>query len=84
MIVQGRGRGRLFALALAGIAEGTKGAEKLPEFDDFLVDSCRIDLVRSHSLIGLDGELKEMQSPLDFRIERDALRLVVAPPDGDE
>jgi diacylglycerol kinase family enzyme len=84
MIVQGRGRGRLFALALAGIAEGTKGAEKLPEFDDFLVDSCRIDLTRSHSLIGLDGELKEMRTPLDYRIERDALRLVVAPPDGDE
>jgi diacylglycerol kinase family enzyme len=84
MIVEGRGRGRLFAVALAGIAEGTKGAEKLPEFDDFLVDSCRIDLTRSHSLIGLDGELKEMQTPLDYRIERDALRLVVAPPDGDE
>jgi len=84
MIVQGRGRGRLFAVALAGIAKGTKEAEKLPEFDDFLVDSCRIDLARSHTLIGLDGELKEMRTPLDYKIERDALRLVVAPPDGDE
>jgi len=84
MIVGGRQRARLFALALAGIAKGTKEAEKLPEFDDFLVESCRIDLTRSHALIGLDGELKRMSTPLDYRIERDALRLVVTPPEGDE
>jgi diacylglycerol kinase family enzyme len=79
MIVGGRKRARLFAVALAGIAKGTKEAEKLPEFDDFIVDSCQIDLTRSHSLIGLDGELKEMRTPLDYRFERDALRLVVSP-----
>jgi len=84
MIVGGRKRARLFALALAGIAKGTKEAEKLPEFDDFLVESCRIELARSHALIGLDGELKEMKPPLDYRIERDGLRVVVAPPQGDE
>ena len=84
MIVNGRKRGRLFAVALAGIAKGTKGAEQIPEFDDFLVESCRIDLTRSHALIGHDGEIKEMRTPLDYRIERDALRLVVAPPEGDE
>jgi diacylglycerol kinase family enzyme len=84
MIVGGRKRARLFALALAGIAKGTKEAEKLPEFDDFLVDSCRIDLTRSHALIGLDGELKEVRAPLDYKFERDALRLVVSPPEVDE
>ena len=84
MIVGGRKRARLFAVALAGLAKGTKEAEKLPEFDDFIVDSCRIDLTRSHSLIGLDGELKEMRTPLDYRIERDALHLVVSPPEVDE
>lgn len=84
MIVGGRKRARLFAVALAGIAKGTKEAEKLPEFDDFIVDSCRIDLTRSHALIGVDGELREMKTPLDFRVERDALRLVVCPPEVDE
>jgi diacylglycerol kinase family enzyme len=84
MIVRGGKRARLFAVALAGIAKGTKEAEKLPEFDDFLVESCRIDLTRSHALVGLDGELKQMSTPLDYRIDRDALRLVVAPPAGDE
>lgn len=81
MIVGGRKRARLFALALAGIARGTKEAEKLPEFDDFFVDSCRIDLTRSHALIGLDGELAEVRAPLDYTIKRDALRLVVPPPE---
>ncbi|HXN76147.1 MAG TPA: diacylglycerol kinase family protein, partial [Gemmatimonadaceae bacterium] len=84
MIVGGRKRARLFALALAGIAKGTKEAEKIREFDDFLVESCRIDLTRPHTLIGLDGELKEMRTPLDYRMERDALRVVVGPPEGGE
>jgi len=84
MIVRGRKRARLFAVGLAGIAKGTREAEKLPEFDEFIVDSCRIDLVRRHATIGLDGELKRMQTPLDYRLERDAIRLVVGPPDGDQ
>lgn len=84
MIVDGRKRARVFAVALAGVAKGTKGADSLPEFDEFLVDGFRIDLTRSHALISLDGELKEMRTPLDYRIERDALRLVVpAPGEGE-
>ena len=84
MIVQGRTPARLFALAIAGITKGRQQAEKLPEFDEFLVDSCRIDLTRPTATIGLDGELKRFRTPLDYHIERDALRLVVAPPEGDE
>jgi diacylglycerol kinase family enzyme len=84
MIVQGRKRARLFALALAGITRGTHEAEKLPEFAEFLVDSCRIDLTRPTATIGLDGELKRFRAPLDYHIERDALHLVVAPPEGNE
>jgi len=84
MIVQGRKPARLFALAMAGITKGRQEADKLPEFDEFLVDSCRIDLTRPTATIGLDGELKRFRAPLDYHIERDALRLVVAPPEGDE
>jgi diacylglycerol kinase family enzyme len=84
MIVRGHARARVFAVALAGIAKGTKEASKLPEFDDFLVESCRIDLTHARATVGLDGELKSMVTPLDYRIERDALHLVVAPPEGDE
>jgi len=84
MIVKGGKRARLFALALAGITRGRHEAEKLPEFAEFLVDSCRIDLTRPTATIGLDGELKRFRTPLDYHIERDALQLVVAPPEGDE
>ncbi|HVS61464.1 MAG TPA: diacylglycerol kinase family protein [Gemmatimonadaceae bacterium] len=84
MIIQGRRPARLFALAIAGITKGRQQAEKLPEFDEFLVDSCRIDLTRPAATIGLDGELKRFRTPLDYHIERDALQLVVAPPEGDE
>ena len=84
MIVKGGKRARLFALGLAGITRGRHEAEKLPEFDEFLVDSCRIDLTRPTATIGLDGELKRFRTPLDYHIERDALHLVVAPPEGDE
>jgi diacylglycerol kinase family enzyme len=84
MIVKGGARARLFALALAGIAKGNQEADKLPEFTELLVDSCRIDLTRPTATIGLDGELKRFQTPLDYHIERDALQLVVAPPEGDE
>ena len=84
MIVKGGRRARLFALALAGITKGTHEADKLPEFAELLVDSCRIDLTRPTATIGLDGELKRFRTPLDYHIERDALQLVVAPPEGDE
>jgi diacylglycerol kinase family enzyme len=84
MIVQGRRPARLFALALAGITKGRQQADKLPEFHEFMVESCRIDLTRPMVTIGLDGELKRFKTPLDYHIERDALRLVVALPEGDE
>ena len=84
MIVQGGRPARLFALAIAGITKGSRQAEKLPEFDEFLVDSCRIDLTRPTATIGLDGELRRFRTPLDYHIERDALQLVVAPPEGNE
>jgi diacylglycerol kinase family enzyme len=84
MIVRGRKPARLFAVALSAIAKGTKDTGELPEFDDFIVDHCRIDLSASTTTIGLDGELKRFTTPLDYRIQRDALRLVVSPPDGDE
>jgi hypothetical protein len=71
-------------IALNAIARGTKEASKVPEFDNFLVDHCRIDLNRWQATIGLDGELKRMKTPLEYRVERDALSLVVAPPEEDE
>jgi diacylglycerol kinase family enzyme len=84
MIVRGRKPARLFAVALSAIAKGTKETAELPEFDNFIVDRCTIDLNRNSTTIGLDGELKTFQTPLDYRIDRDALRLVVSRPGEDQ
>jgi hypothetical protein len=77
MIVQGRRPARLFAVALAGIARGTRHAAKLPQFDAFIVDRCTIDLRRPRATIALDGELKQLDTPLEYRFDADAIRLVV-------
>jgi diacylglycerol kinase family enzyme len=84
MIVRGGKPARLFAVALSAIAKGTRETSDLPDFDDFIVDSCRIDLTQRTTTLGLDGELKRMSTPLDYRIERDALRLVVSPPEEEQ
>ena len=83
MVVRGRGRARLFAIALAAIARGTRRIARTPELDSFIVDRCSVDMRRSSTTVSLDGELHRMQAPLEYRIERDALRLVVAPPGRD-
>lgn len=77
MIVQGRRPARLFAVALAGIAKGTRHAARLPQFDAFIVDRCTVDVTRPQATVALDGELKRLSTPLEYRFERDAIRLVV-------
>lgn len=84
MVVRGRRPARLFALALAAIATGTKEIARTPHFESFIVDRCTIDLNRPSALVALDGELHRMETPLEYRIERDVLRLVVAPPEKPE
>jgi diacylglycerol kinase family enzyme len=83
MVVRGRRPARLFAVALNAIARGTKEASMLPEFESFIVDRCRIDLSPARATVAVDGELKTMDTPLDYRIERDALRLVVSSSEGE-
>lgn len=83
MVVRGRQPARLFALALAAVARGTKGISQTPQFDSFIVDKCSIDLSQPSALVALDGELHRMSTPLEYRIEREALSLVVAPPAED-
>jgi len=80
MVVRGRKPARLFALALAAVARGTKQLSRTPQFDNFIVDRCTIDLSTPSAMVALDGELHRMETPLEYRIERDALHLVVAPP----
>jgi hypothetical protein len=50
--------------------------------DSYVVNGCRIELRRRLGRVAVDGEIVEMSSPLSYRIERDALRLVVASGDA--
>jgi len=83
MIVQGRTRARLLALALAAVSRGVKSVARTPEFDSFLVDRCRIT-VRRPQLVAVDGELVSMTSTLDYELLRDALCVVSPPRDSEE
>lgn len=78
MIVRGRTRARLIALAFAAAARGTRALSRTPHLDSWLVDHCTIE--QRHSTVAIDGEVVKLDSPLDYKLGRKALKLVV--PEG--
>ena len=80
MIVNGRSRARLLALALAAVARGVDAAARTPELDSFLVQRCRVTL-RRPTAVAIDGELVAMHETLEYELRRDALRVVAPPPE---
>ena len=81
-VVRGRKRARLLVVALAAVARGVDC--RTPELDAFLVDHCTIDRKRRRARVAFDGETERKPLPLDYRIERDALRIVVPEPAPEE
>lgn len=79
-VLRGRKRARLFVVALAAVARGVATVRRMPELDAFLVDRCTIDMKRRRAMVAFDGETELMTLPLEYRIERDALRIVVPEP----
>jgi diacylglycerol kinase family enzyme len=79
IVVRGGTWARLIAAGLMAVFGGTDAIARGTLADSFVVDECRIELRRRLGRIAIDGEITEMTSPLVFRIERDALRLVVPP-----
>lgn len=75
MIVRGRTRGRVLAIALNAVARGVKTVSRTPEMDAFIVDKCTITM-RHNSTVALDGELLSLGQTLEFQLKRDALRVV--------
>ena len=76
IIVRGRRRARLLVLALAAIARGVESVSRTPELDSFIVEKCRISMKRPRVSVALDGEVETMATPLEYRLERDILRVV--------
>ena len=79
IVVSGRSRARLLALALAAVARGVDAAARTPELDSFLVDRCRITVGR-RTVVAIDGELIVMESTMEYELRRDALHVVCPPP----
>jgi diacylglycerol kinase family enzyme len=78
MVVRGRSRARLLALGLAAVARGMDTFSRTPEFESFLVDELHIDM-RGMGAVAVDGEIVHLETPLEYRLERDALTLVCPP-----
>jgi len=78
LVVRGRSRARLLAIALAAVARGVDAVARTPELDTFLVDRCRIN-VRRPTMVALDGEIESMRTTLEYELRRDALHVVCPP-----
>jgi diacylglycerol kinase family enzyme len=78
-VVQESRPARVLTLGLAAALRGVPRARRSPAMDTFLVDRCTIDLGRPRALVAVDGEVVQMNGPLEYRIERDHLHLVTAP-----
>lgn len=76
LIVRGRSRARLAALAFAAAARGTRSAARTPALDSYLVDRFSITMRRAQGRVATDGELHVMKAPLEYVWVRNAVRVV--------
>lgn len=77
VVVRGGARARLAALAWVAAAHGLRTTSRTPHMDGFLVDRCTIELSAPSLTIAIDGELVWVESPLEYRLEREVLAVVV-------
>jgi len=80
MVIRSRSGARVLALALAAAARGIRAVARTPALDAYLVETLRIELHRAtrRGRIAVDGEIIDAESRLDYRLRREALRVVVA------
>jgi diacylglycerol kinase family enzyme len=83
IVVRGGTWARVVAAGFVAAVKGNAAIARGRLADTFVVDTCRIDFRRPKGRVAVDGELVEMTSPLEYRIERDALTLVVPPDRAD-
>ena len=79
IVVRGGTWARLVAAGWVAAIFGNRAIARGSLADTYVVDHCRIELRRRVGRVAVDGELVTMTSPLEYRIERDSLRVVVPP-----
>lgn len=80
IVVRGGTWARLVAAGVTGAFRGTRALVRARFVDSFVVDRCRVELRRPNGRVALDGELVPLHSPLEYRVARDALKIVVPRP----
>jgi diacylglycerol kinase family enzyme len=80
MVIRSRSGARVLALALAAAARGIHAVARTPALDAYLVETLRIELHHAtrRGRIAVDGEIIDADTPLQYRLRREALRVVVA------
>ena len=76
-VVGTRQRARLMVVAFEAVARGVEKVRRMPELDAYVVNKCKVDLRRPMATIAFDGETAAMKTPVTYRIERDALKIVI-------
>lgn len=77
VVPRGRRQARRFIRAYAAAARGTASEAGVLGLDGLLVDRVSVDLGVAEVRVAMDGEIRRLRTPLDYRLERGALKLVV-------
>lgn len=80
LVVRSRSSTRALTLSLALAARGVRAVERTEALDGFLVDACSIEMRRPAGYVALDGETRRLVAPLEYRLRRDVLTVVVPDP----
>jgi diacylglycerol kinase family enzyme len=80
VVPRGRRQARRFARAFARTDRGLSVKPRPLGFDTALVDRLRLDLPMPVVKVATDGEIKRQRTPLEYRLEREALNVVL--PEG--
>ena len=81
LLVRGRVRARLIIFGLATTVAGRRMLTGTSHVESMLVERCTIELPLSPASISIDGEIVDVESPLEYELRRDALRIVVPAPE---
>jgi diacylglycerol kinase family enzyme len=76
-VVRGKRRARLLVFAIAAAPRGIPSTTRSSWLDAVLVEDARIDFPRKDGNVAVDGEIEPMTAPLEYRVARDALNVVV-------
>lgn len=79
VVVRGKTRARVLALALAAAARGFRSVTRTPALEAFVVEHFRVEMRRPRGNVSTDGEIAPSIAPLSYRLLRDRIRVVTGP-----